>query len=328
MGGFARLDVVHKRVAGVLPAVEATAERAHAVDADFVELEGDFGGGLLTGAGAVEDDVAIAGDDLVVLLELGGTDADGAGEDAGIGQIVERVAEVDDEGRDVALGGCGVEHLLELGGIEPHGADLGEEAALLDDAIGHEAEHHKDEDADGEVAEEGEELRALLCEIAEEASGEQEGLGPEDGAGEIVEQEAGVRHAGLSGNGGGDGAEAGDELGEEQGDGTAAGEVALGFGDAGGGLEGEAAEQAEDAVAVAAAEGVPEAVGEDTGGEDGEERGGGADAMGGAEGAGGEEDGDAGDGEAELLHKHPEEEDQVGVLDEEGKRDRHGGYGL
>ena len=38
--------------------------------------------------------------------------------------------------------------------------------------------------------------------------------------------------------------------------------------------------------------------------------------MGGAEGAGGEQEGDAGDGQAELLHQHPEEEDAVRVMDE------------
>ncbi len=83
-------DVVDEGVAGVLPAVEASAERADAVDAHLVELEGEFGGGLFAGAGAVEDDVAVARDDLAVLLELVGADAEGAGEDAGVGEIVER----------------------------------------------------------------------------------------------------------------------------------------------------------------------------------------------------------------------------------------------
>ena len=42
---------------------------------------------------------AVAGNDLAVLLELVGADAERAGKDAWIGKIVEGVAEVDDEGR-------------------------------------------------------------------------------------------------------------------------------------------------------------------------------------------------------------------------------------
>ncbi len=77
-----------------------------------------------------------------------------------------------------------VEHLLELGGLEAHGADLGEELALLVDAVGDEADHHEDEDEDGEVAEPGEEgRREFLGDVSEEAAGEEVGLGPEDGAG-------------------------------------------------------------------------------------------------------------------------------------------------
>ena len=41
-----------------------------------MELEGEFGGGFLAGAGAVEDDVAVARDDLAVLVEFVGADAE------------------------------------------------------------------------------------------------------------------------------------------------------------------------------------------------------------------------------------------------------------
>ena len=156
-------------------------------------------------------------------LSLVGADAEGAGEDAGVGQIVERVAEVDDEGRRCCRC-CSASSSIcfEFGGLEAHLANLLEELALLPDAVGDEAEHHRDEDEDGEVAEPGEEGRALLGEVAEEAAGEDEGLAPDERAGEVPGEEARVGHAGLAGDGGGDGAEAGDELGEEQRDGAAA----------------------------------------------------------------------------------------------------------
>ena len=52
-----------------------------------MELEGEFGGGLFAGAGAVEDDVAVARDDLAVLAEFVGADAKRAGKNAGIGEM-------------------------------------------------------------------------------------------------------------------------------------------------------------------------------------------------------------------------------------------------
>src|SRR5437879_6570426 len=218
-----------------------------------------------------------------------------------------------------------VEHGFELGGLEAELTDLLEELALLPDAVGEEAENHEDEDGDGEVAEPGEEGSALFCDVAEETAGEDEGFAPDERAGEVPGEEAGVGHAGLAGDGGGDGAEPGDELGKEEGDGAAAGEVVFRFADAGGGLEGEAAEELEDTVAVAAAQGEPDAIGDGAGQEHGEADGDPADAMSGAEGACGEQDGHAGDGDADLLDQHPEEDDEVRVMDEEGEGDGHGG---
>ena len=49
----------------------------------------------------------------------------------------------------------------------------------------------------------------------------------------------------------------------------------------------------------------------------------GADAMGGAEGSGGEQDRNAGDGDSQLLQQNPEEEDGVSVLNEKDECDRH-----
>ena len=217
-----------------------------------------------------------------------------------------------------------VEHLFELGGLEAEFADLLEELALLPDAVDEEAENHQDEDDDGEVTEPGEEGPALFGEVAEETAGEDEGFAPDERAGEIPGEEARDGHAGLAGDGSGNGAEAGDELCEEQGGGAAAVEVALGFADAGGGLKGEAAEELEYAVAVATTEEEPDGVGYEAGGKHREHDVEVAEAVRGAEGSGSEEYGDAGDGDAELLHQHPEEDDEVRVMYEEDGGDRHG----
>ena len=198
-----------------------------------MELHGYFGAGFLGGAGAVEDDVAVAGDAVGHVGKLSWADADRSRQHARVWQVVEWVAEVDDEGLHGAVELRTVEHLLEVGGFEAEFADLGQEAALLDDSPDEEAGDHEDKYGSGEVGEQGKESLAALGDVAEEAAGEEERERPEEGSGEVVEQEAGIGHAGLAGDGSGDGGEARDELGEEEGFGAAAVEVALCLGDAG-----------------------------------------------------------------------------------------------
>ena len=77
-----------------------------------------------------------------------------------------------------------------------------------------------------------------------------------------------------------------------------------------------------------AAEGVPGGVRDDARGTYGEERIGGAEAVSGGEGPGGEEERNGGHRDAKLLHQHPYEEDGVSVCDEEVDGDRHGELAL
>jgi hypothetical protein len=49
-------------------------------------------------------------------------------------------------------------------------------------------------------------------------------------------------------------------------------------------------------------------------------------AMGSGESPGGQEHGNAGDGDAELLRQHPEKKDEVGVVYEKCEGDRHRGF--
>ncbi len=308
----------------MLPAVEAPAERTNAVDAQLMELHGDFGAGLLAGAGAVENDVAVAGDDLVVLRELVGADTNGTGNDTWIWEVVEWVAEVDDEWRGVSILFGAVHDRLEFARLKAKFANLHEEFTLLPDALGDEAKDHEDEESSGELAEEVEEGSAFLRDVTEESASEQIGFSPDNGASKIPEKKAREGHAGLAGDGSGDGAEAGDEFGEEQGYRAASAEVALGLGDAGGCLKGEAAKETQDAPPISSAQGIPEAICDDARDEDCEKSGEGADAMGCAEGTGGEQHGDAGYGDTKLLYEHPEKEDEIGVVHEEYESDWHG----
>ena len=240
-----------------------------------------------------------------MLAEFVGADAKRAGKNAGIGEVVERMTQVNDEGwRRAEFFGL-VEHLFQLGGFEAEFTDLLEELALLPDAMSDEAENHDDEDVEGEMAKPLEERDALFGEIAEEAPSEDEGFAPDKRTGDIPREEARERHAGLAGDGGGNGGEAGNEFREQKSNGATTGEVALGFADAGGSFKGEAAEQLEDAVAVASAEREPDGVGNDAGEEHCEGDADPTDAMRGAERACSEEDWNAGDGDADLLYQYP-----------------------
>src|SRR6185437_16529755 len=91
IGGVRLFDVVVERVAGLLPGVETAAQRPHTSDAKVVELHGDLRAGFLGGAGAVEDDVAVARDLIGHGLKFGWTDAHSARKDTWIGQVIERV---------------------------------------------------------------------------------------------------------------------------------------------------------------------------------------------------------------------------------------------
>ena len=172
-------DVIQEGIAGLFPAVEAPAEGADAGDAEFVELKSEFATGLFRWAGAVEDDVAVSGNAGGAGGYVGGEDAEGTGQDAGVGEVVEGVAEVDDEGCRGAGDACGVVEGHKLGGFEAKGADAGEETALFDVAVCDEAKDGEGEESDGEVAEHGEHHGAALDEVSEEPAAEEEGQGPD-----------------------------------------------------------------------------------------------------------------------------------------------------
>src|ERR1035437_383420 len=174
-GKYIDFDVVEHGVASLLPSVETSAQGADAGDAEAVQLECDLGRGLLRRAGAVEDDVAVARNAFGVAGEFGGANADGAGQDARVGQIVQRVTEVDDIWLCSTVARGLIDHGFEVFRVEAEFADAGEEAAILDHAPEEESDDHEDKYAGGEVTEQGEEGLAALSDIAEEAAGEQEG---------------------------------------------------------------------------------------------------------------------------------------------------------
>ena len=92
-----------------LPLVVAAAEGADALDAELVEGHGGFGGGGFAGAGAEEDDVAVAGDLVMTGGERVGREVERAGEGERVGEQFEGMAQIDD-----VDGLAGIELALEV----------------------------------------------------------------------------------------------------------------------------------------------------------------------------------------------------------------------
>ncbi len=304
------------RIAGVSPAVETALEGANALDAEAAKVERDFGAGFFAGAGAVEDDVAVAGNEVVALFQFVGAQAESVGQGEGVGEDVEGVAKIYDErsGQVVAIGVS--EHGLKLGGFQAEAAKFTEKADAADVAGYQDRGNHKEDEADAITRDDRKPSGAALNDIAEEAAAKEPGTGPDKGAGEVIGCEGAIAEAGLASQRRGHGAEAGDEFGVEHSDAATAAQAALGAGDAGGGLEGKLAEDVDDAGAVAAAKEEPERVRQQAGEQDDGKNESDVEPVRRAHGAGGKEYRGTGDGDAALFDEDPAEEDGIGVVNE------------
>ena len=176
---LAWFDVVEKGISCCLPAVKATAERTNSCDAEFVELQGDLAACLLRRASAIEHDIAIAGNVAASGGEFRGLNAERSGKRSRIGQVIERMPQIDDEWREapVCLGFLIQGH--KFGGFKTERANSSHKASLLDDSIGKEANDHEHEGDSGESAEHGEEALAALSNIAKETASEKEAQRPD-----------------------------------------------------------------------------------------------------------------------------------------------------
>jgi len=85
-----------QRIPEALPLVKAAAQRAHALDPQFVQLHGGLGRGGLAGAGAVEHHIAVAGNLKVARGDGIGREMHRTGERERVGHELEGVAQVDD----------------------------------------------------------------------------------------------------------------------------------------------------------------------------------------------------------------------------------------
>ncbi len=131
------------------------------------------------------------------------------------------------------------------------------------------------------------------------------GFSPDDRAGQVPQKKAGVRHTRLASDRSSHGAEARDKFCKEQRDGAATGKVSLGLTDARRSFEGQTAEKLENTVAVTASEGEPYGVGDQAGEQHCDRDPDEAHTMRSAERSCGEQDGNAGDRNADLLYEHP-----------------------
>jgi hypothetical protein len=97
-------------IAEGLPCGEAAAEKLDPGELLLVGLADDEAAGDVAGAGAIDDDVLVAGDEVGIGFEFAGGDAAGGGNDGGVGEKIEGQADVEDE--DFKLGGEGLRATL------------------------------------------------------------------------------------------------------------------------------------------------------------------------------------------------------------------------
>src|SRR5260370_20345243 len=91
--GFARGE----REAELAPRGKTAGERADAFDAALSEKQRHTGAGGFVGSSTVEDDVAVAGEQLRMVVEFAGVHADGAGNGFGLGLEIQGMAKVHDD---------------------------------------------------------------------------------------------------------------------------------------------------------------------------------------------------------------------------------------
>ncbi len=82
----------------LLPFMEATQERTHMPDTVFAELQRHTGAGGFVGSSTEEDDFAVAINLAMTRLQFLRRNPQSTGQGAGIGQYIQRMAQVDDGG--------------------------------------------------------------------------------------------------------------------------------------------------------------------------------------------------------------------------------------
>jgi len=242
-----------------------------------------------------------------------------AGQGEGVGQQLQRVAEVDDVDRLAR-----VELTLEVLRLQTRCDEVPEDHAAAEDAGEEEGDDAQDEQGSGEAARPVEQAGIAAEQVAEEAAQSQQATQPEYGADGVEEQEGRVAHAVLAGDWRSHGGQAGNELGDHEGNGASAAEGVGGAADADGGFHRELAEQAEDMVPVAAADEEPGAVGDERSGQRNRQRKAEVELVLSGERAGGQEDRHCGQRDTELLDQDPGKEQQIAVHQQDLGGQSHG----
>lgn len=224
--------------AAIAPGVQAAFQRANARDAFAFQDQRHTGAGSFVGSSTVEDDVAIARNGVVMLLQLFSVQMMRAGDDRRVGFEVYGVPQIHDEHFF-----AGVELLHQLFGQDPGDAQRTDEALPLKilpaDVARQAYGGHRQQ-----AAAQPRRLRGNFFELAAENVAQREkAAGPDERAQRVVDQEARRLHVKYAGQWRRDGVQSGNELGVEQRLGTVTREDAFGLADAGIWLQRNLAEQ-------------------------------------------------------------------------------------
>src|SRR2546427_2362444 len=244
------------RVTAVTPGPEPAGEWPHPLDSAPSEEERHTGARRLVGSRAIEDDLPLARDLVVRILQLLERQVQRARNDGRLGLEVQPVAHVHHQ-HVHAL----VEPPLEFLGRDPRDSDLPQEALAPDILPGDVAGERGRQPREAPAPEAEGVLRGQLELLAEHPADDDERAGPQHAAQTAGHEELAERHPGDARQRRGDRAEAGDELGDEQRARATRDKNALGPAHTRVGLKRDAAQPAQHPRALGAAQPVPDRVG-------------------------------------------------------------------
>jgi len=170
---------------------------AGALDAELLQSGGGFNGGGVAGAtGAIEDDIAVAGNLMAALGEGLGCDVERAGQGEGFVFQIVGVAQINDEN----IFAC-VEPALQFDWLQTGGNQFVQNHAAANDTCDEEAGDAQKKQGPGEASHTIEQAGILHQQRTEEAAGGQQQTDPERGPDAVEEQKAAEGHAFLPGDG-------------------------------------------------------------------------------------------------------------------------------
>src|SRR5260370_1684131 len=308
-----------KRVAAFAPGIQAALQRADTLDAILPEEQRHTGAGGFVWSSTVEDYFAVAGQKVVLLFQLLGVHAEGAGNGFRIGFKVHGVAQIDNDQFF-----AGVEFFFQFFHGDARDAQVAQKtlagSKLISDVGGEDAEEKDQKPA----AQRGKMVRDTSGRTHGSVTEAEERAGPEERPQRIEKEKSSRTDVKDASKRSRDRAQAREELGQQKGASALLRKKALGAANAGIRLQRNLAKELEDLDAFAAAKLIPDGISYDGREHDVEQRGEKTQVAGACECACREQQRHGRERQPHLLGENPSEQQSLSMMDQEFQSAVHG----